>query len=41
MQSRGFRGEVHVLEDPAIQVSDWVYLAGFGAVAAAAIVMGR
>jgi cobalt/nickel transport system permease protein len=41
MQSRGYRGEVHLLEEPAIQTSDWLSLAAFAALAAAAMVTGR
>jgi cobalt/nickel transport system permease protein len=41
MQSRGFHGEVHLLEEPGIQPSDWLYLAAFAAFAASAVVAGR
>jgi cobalt/nickel transport system permease protein len=41
MRSRGFQGEVHLLEDPAIQSRDWMHLSGFVALAAAALVAGR
>ena len=41
MQSRGFQGEVRLLEEPAIQSRDWLHLAGFAALATAAVVAGR
>jgi cobalt/nickel transport system permease protein len=41
MQSRGFHGEVHLLEEPAIHATDWAYLAGFAVLAASAVVAGR
>jgi cobalt/nickel transport system permease protein len=41
MQARGFQGEVHLLEDLSIKARDWMQLAGFAAVAALAVVMGR
>jgi len=41
MQSRGFHGEVHLLEDPSIQRLDWLYLGAFAALAAVAVVVGR
>jgi cobalt ECF transporter T component CbiQ len=41
MQARGFRGEVYILDDFAMQTSDWCALAAFAAVAAAAILVGR
>jgi energy-coupling factor transporter transmembrane protein EcfT len=41
MRSRGFQGEVHLLEDPAIHPSDWLHLLGFAAFSAAALVVGR
>jgi cobalt ECF transporter T component CbiQ len=41
MQSRGFHGEVHLLEEPRIQASDWLYLAAFAALSASAVVAGR
>ncbi len=41
MQSRGFQGEVHLLEDLSVRPSDWGYLMGFASVAAAAMWMGR
>ncbi len=41
MQSRGFQGEVHLLEDPAIGARDWFQLVAFGVLAAGAMVAGR
>jgi cobalt ECF transporter T component CbiQ len=41
MQSRGFRGEVFILDDFAMQRRDWLALAGFAALAAAAVWAGR
>jgi cobalt/nickel transport system permease protein len=41
MQSRGFHGEVHLLDEPSIQTIDWLQLFGFAALAAAATVAGR
>jgi cobalt/nickel transport system permease protein len=41
MQSRGFRGEVHVLQDFRARATDWFWLAGFGLIAAAALWWGR
>jgi cobalt/nickel transport system permease protein len=41
MRSRGYQGEVHLLEDPRIQTSDWMYLAGFAVMAGAALVVGK
>jgi len=41
MQSRGFRGEVHVMQDFRAELSDWYWLAGFLGVAAAAIWYGK
>jgi cobalt/nickel transport system permease protein len=41
MQSRGFQGEVHLLEDLKIRPRDWMQLAGFAAVATLAVVLGR
>jgi cobalt/nickel transport system permease protein len=41
MQSRGYQGEVHLLEDLRVQPRDWVHLAGFAGVAAAAVFLGR
>jgi cobalt/nickel transport system permease protein len=41
MQSRGFQGEVHLLDELAIRPADWLMLSGFAAIAFAAIVLGR
>ncbi len=41
MQSRGFRGEVHVLDDFRMRAADWLALASFAAVTAAAVWAGR
>jgi len=41
MQARGFRGEVHLLDDFAMKRRDWLALAGFAALAAAAAWAGR
>jgi cobalt ECF transporter T component CbiQ len=41
MQARGFRGEVYVLDDFAMQARDWLALAAFGVLAAAAVWAGR
>ena len=41
MQSRGFRGEVHVLPDFRARAADWCWLAGFVFLAAAAVWWGR
>ena len=41
MQARGFRGEVHVLDDFAMQRFDWLALACFAALAAAGVWAGR
>ncbi|MBK9943914.1 MAG: cobalt ECF transporter T component CbiQ [Kouleothrix sp.] len=41
MQSRGFRGEVYTLDEFAMQVRDWLALAGFVALAALAFWLGR
>jgi cobalt/nickel transport system permease protein len=41
MQSRGFRGEVYLLDDFEIQLADWAWLMCFFAVATIVIWMGR
>ena len=41
MQARGFRGEVHVLDDFAMRRLDWLALAGFAALTVAAVWAGR
>lgn len=40
MQSRGFRGEVHTLDEFRMQARDWLALAGFLATAALALWLG-
>ena len=41
MRSRGFRGEVHLLQDFRARASDWGWLCGFMVVALAALWWGR
>jgi len=41
MRSRGFRGEIHLLQDFRARTADWYWLAGFGLAAAASIWWGR
>jgi energy-coupling factor transporter transmembrane protein EcfT len=41
MRSRGFRGEIHVLQDFRARAADWCWLAGFGLAAAASLWYGR
>jgi len=41
MQSRGFRGEVHVMQDFSAKARDWCWLGGFAAVGVAAGWIGR
>jgi energy-coupling factor transporter transmembrane protein EcfT len=41
MRSRGFRGEVHLLQDFRAKASDWGWLAGFAFLALAALWWGR
>jgi len=41
MQSRGFRGEVHVMQDFRSRTADWYWLGGFMSIAAAGIWWGR
>jgi len=41
MRSRGFRGEIHLLQDFRARAADWCWLAGFGAIAAASLWYGR
>lgn len=41
MRSRGFRGEVFILDEFSMQRRDWLWLAGFLALAALAFWMGR
>jgi energy-coupling factor transporter transmembrane protein EcfT len=41
MQSRGFRGEVYIMQDFRATVADWYWLAGFSCLAAAGMWYGR
>jgi energy-coupling factor transporter transmembrane protein EcfT len=41
MQSRGFRGEVYVLDDFRARLSDWLWLFAFATTAAAVVVWPR
>lgn len=41
MQSRGFRGEVYILQDFRITIADWCWLGGFVATTGAALWWGR
>ena len=41
MQSRGFRGEVFVMQDFRAKLADWYWLAGFGSLAAAGLWWGK
>jgi energy-coupling factor transporter transmembrane protein EcfT len=41
MQSRGFRGEVYVIDDFHATLADWCWLSGFAVVIAAALWWGR
>jgi len=41
MQSRGFRGEVYILDGSRMQSFDWIMLAGFTLISAAAFWWGR
>ena len=41
MRSRGFRGEVHLLQDFRVKASDWGWLTGFMVLALAALWWGR
>jgi cobalt/nickel transport system permease protein len=41
MRSRGFRGEIHLLEDFRARAADWFWLAGFGVLVAASFWYGR
>ena len=41
MQARGFRGEVRLLDDPALHPKDWLGLAAFAGIACAAMWLGR
>jgi cobalt/nickel transport system permease protein len=41
MQARGFRGDVHLLDNPTMHSKDWLGLATFAGIASAAIWLGR
>jgi energy-coupling factor transporter transmembrane protein EcfT len=41
MQARGFRGEVHVLDEFRMGGRDWIAVAGFAVITAAAVLAGR
>ena len=41
MQARGFRGDVRLLDDPALGAIDWLGLAAFAGAACAAVWLGR
>ena len=41
MQSRGFRGDVYILDETRLRSFDWIMLAGFTLVSAAALWWGR
>lgn len=41
MQSRGYRGEIHLLQDFRARAADWFWLSGFALVAAASLWWGR
>ncbi len=41
MQARGFRGEIHLLDELPLRASDWLQLGAFGAFAATAVWLGR
>jgi cobalt ECF transporter T component CbiQ len=41
MQSRGFRGEVHLLQDFRARPGDWCWVAGFALIATASLWWGR
>jgi cobalt ECF transporter T component CbiQ len=41
MQSRGFRGEVYILDDFQMQAADWLALIGFGGLTAGLVWVGR
>ena len=40
MRSRGFRGEIHLLQDFRARATDWCWLAGFSVLAAASLWYG-
>jgi cobalt/nickel transport system permease protein len=41
MQARGFRGDVHLLDNPTMRSKDWLGLAAFSGLASAAMWLGR
>jgi cobalt ECF transporter T component CbiQ len=41
MQSRGFRGEIHVMHDFHARTADWLWLASFSVIAAAGLWFGQ
>ncbi len=41
MRSRGFRGEIHLLQDFRTRATDWFWLAGFALLAAVSLWWGR
>jgi cobalt/nickel transport system permease protein len=41
MQARGFRGDVHLLDNPTMDSKDWLGLATFAGVASVAVWLGR
>jgi len=41
MQARGFRGDIHLLENPSMRSKDWLGLAAFSGLAGAAMWFGR
>ena len=41
MQARGFRGDVHLLDNPTMRSKDWLGLAAFASIASLAMWLGR
>ncbi len=41
MQARGFRGDVHLLDNPTMRSKDWLGLAAFASIASIAMWLGR
>jgi cobalt/nickel transport system permease protein len=41
MRSRGFRGEIYLLQDFRARAADWCWLGGFALLAAASLWWGR
>ena len=41
MQARGFRGEIHVLQEPPLTGKDWLQLGAFASIAGMAVWLGR